>query len=268
MEFLFAKRNEAGTRQGLSGEALLQYIGTNGPLPEDPAISETDLLSYSVKSFFGFLSLPSQDIQFYEEQACVFSDHHDMSYTTFLLTVLNKRVEHDFGKLRRQKENEKRRRESIRRIQQPPVNVYKKVIDLGVTLRSGDPKDPKEVKEAKEVKELKAPREAKTSKEGREPRRRQQKRTSSRGATIVNHGNDGEVGGSDQGEIQVLSCERFWKLVDSLYFRPLPRLSEIIKPRIPNGVMRLENAAAKPSRELFCWREAEPVGGKRRKVVK
>lgn len=265
MEFLFAKRNEAGTRQGLSGEALLQYIGTNGPLPEDPAISETDLLSYSVKSFFGFLSLPSQDIQFYEEQACVFSDHHDMSYTTFLLTVLNKRVEHDFGKLRRQKENEKRRRESIRRIQQPPVNVYKKVIDLGVTLRSGDLKDPKEVKE---VKELKAPREAKTSKEGREPRRRQQKRTSSRGATIVNRGNDGEVGGSDQGEIQVLSCERFWKLVDSLYFRPLPRLSEIIKPRIPNGVMRLENAAAKPSRELFCWREAEPVGGKRRKVVK
>ena len=139
---------------------------------------------------------------------------------------------------------------------------------MGVTLRSGDPKDPKDPKEVKEVKELKAPREAKTSKEGREPRRRQQKRTSSRGATIVNRGNDGEVGGSDQGEIQVLSCERFWKLVDSLYFRPLPRLSEIIKPRIPNGVMRLENAAAKPSRELFCWREAEPVDGKRRKVVK
>ena len=72
-----------------------------------------------------------------------------------------------------------------------------------------------------------------------------------------------EPGG--QASIQVLTCERFWKLVDSMYFKRLPRLSEVVRPRVPNA-MSVEEREETPAKELFVWRGADEASGKRRRL--
>lgn len=51
MDLLTASRTQQGQQQGLKGEALAQFVGTQTLLPSDPPLKEDSLLEYSVKAF-------------------------------------------------------------------------------------------------------------------------------------------------------------------------------------------------------------------------
>lgn len=259
MDLLTASRTQQGQQQGLKGEALAQFVGTQTLLPSDPPLKEDNLLEYSVKAFLSYLSLSAQETQYLEEQAYRFCGQRDVSYAAFVLLLLHKRSEQEVARLHRQEELERRRQDSIRRIQQP-VNFYKKVVDTSIMRRAGEPKDPKESKDPKEPKE---PREPREPKEPREPRKRQN-HVSARGSALPRNADSGREPGG-QASIQVLTCERFWKLVDSMYFKRLPRLSEVVRPRVPNA-MSVEEREETPAKELFVWRGADEASGKRRRL--
>ena len=232
MDAITTSRTQRGKQQGLEGEDLLCFVGTESLFPEDPPIDEANLMDYSVKSFLRYLALSAQETQFIEEQSFLFCSQHDVSYSNFILSLLHKKAEQEKSRMNRRQESEKRRRDSIRRIQQP-ANIYKKVVDTSIT------------------------------KYGMEPKKRQH-RPSSRGSTIPRNVDSGkETGG--QNSIQVLTCERFWKLVDSMYFRRLPRFSEVCHQRVQNTVS-MDETEEVSSKELFVWRGPDEASGKRRRV--
>lgn len=201
----------------------------------DAVISSANLMRYSVSSFINYLNQYAADIFFYEDHASQFGE---TDYEQFVRNVVKAIVT--------SRENRKRREESLLRKNQESIqrmnnrhNVYeKRVVNLVM--------NPSRYVEV-------------TNK-----RRSRHRSVSTRHVTqqlAISTAPKHVPLDRTRNQQQHISCERFWKVADTIYRRALPKVAEIIENiplEEPQGESRI------PARPLLAeWNSSNPQSNER-----
>lgn len=235
---LLASREKVVEAKQLRGEERLAVLRSKARLESDAAIDSSETKHYSVQGFISFLCQYSSDIAFYEERAGQFFPL-DLEYAQFVRDTVASVVEHREKERRLEEQALRRKKESIRRLNSLPNAYEKHVVSLQTSLsRLYD-----------------APLK----------RRSQRHRTVSAQLISSQRGNAASRGSAKPQpaerakEITHLSSERFWKSVEGVYRRLLPRLSELMEGFAPDEVAATRLLPERAFQEQWSAGSAEPT---------
>lgn len=208
-------RKELASKEDLHDKQLLEFVRVKDAKENDPVIVLTDYTSYSVPAYMHYIM--NSDIHIYEQQAYRFAKGDFADYMALLRDTVGLISEEEINEIKiPQKEGENVRHSSRITTQKHQPN-YRMLFT-----RASDPvyRKPTYSPQVQSV-----------------PRKRSHAEISQ---PVVN--------------TPTLSCDRFWKIVESSYYRPLPR-SAIV----PNAInVFREPVAMVLSRDhadstLFSW---------------
>ena len=200
---LLTSREAMAKRLELKEKEKISFLANPSRQEGDAAISSGNLMRYSVSSFINYLNQYAVDIFFYEDHASQFDE---TDYEQFVRKVVKAMIDSRENKKKREELLLRKNQESIQRMNNRH-NVYeKRVVNLVV--------NPSRYVEG-------------TS-----------KRRSLRHRSISTRHVTQQLAMSTAPKHVVLdrvrtqqhiSCERFWKVADTIYRRALPKVAEIIE---------------------------------------
>ena len=212
---LLASREKVIEAKKLSGAERLALLQTKTRLDEDAVIRSTNIRSYSVMGFINFLCQYSSEIAFYEERAGQFFPA-DIEYEQFVRDTLSSVVDAREKERKMEELAIRKKQESLKRLNSLPNAYEKHVFALSSSL----------------TRFLDAPMK----------RRSQRHRSVSSRLVSTTRGTASSPAQPKKPtertkEITHITSERFWKSVESVYRRLLPKLNELVDGFVPDEIM-------------------------------
>ena len=216
---LIKARKEEAIKKGYHDNSLLSFIRTKQSLPSDPSITLSDPYQYSVDSYMHYIL--NADIHIYEQQACRYSKGEFTDYPSLLRDTLQCISDEEIFevKLPESETPEGTIRHSTR------LTPSKLQEASHFTLRSLHTRSSDKPSQRKPPMSLPSPL----------PTRKRSHPDSYSSTT------------------QPYTSERFWKDINSIYFRPLPKQTDFIPSLIPYQSFSNSSTYSSSCQPLYSW---------------